>query len=510
MVEMGANNLRLCKRVNSGHLTAFLFYAILILSFHLSAQTNQGPSTVPEIIHALQAQQFDDALQLSDAALKKSPADKRLWALRGMAVSGKGDTTSALAAFEHSLALDPAYMPALEGAAQIDFQKNSPKTKKLLLAILAQRPGDPTSNAMLGFIEYREKDCKQAVENFQQGQAALVKQPSALAAYGFCMATLERYEESVPLFQQALDLDSQSQSLRIDLAIAEWKANRQQDALATLQPLLEAATPSEPAQLLAANIYETSNDTSHAVELLRKVILDDPKNVNAYLDFASLTFDHSSMQVGIDYLNAGLTQLPNEARLYLARGVLRAQLGQFREAADDFAKADHLDPHLSFPEVAQGLVASQEHKSADALNSFRVAAKAHPDDALTQYLLAEALSEEGKGQGTPEYTEELKAAGHAVRLDPKMVTAHDLLATIYLQNGDTEGALKESHAALAIDPKDQQAVYHLILALRKTGPKDEIPDLVRKLNELRAASASQGAQDKRFRLEEVVPGSAQH
>ncbi len=193
--------------------------------------------------------------------------------------------------------------------------------------------------------------------------------------------------------------------------------------------------------------------------------------MEAYLDFASLAFDHDSMQVGVDYLTAGLTQLPREPNLYLARGVLQAQLGRFPQAAADFAKANQLDPHLSFPKVAEGLVASQEHNSAQALSNFRAAAKARPDDALAQYLLAEALSEKSDAQGSADYKEDVAAAERATRLDPHMVAAHDLLATVYLRDNQLQKAVQQCRAALAADPSDQQAVYHLILALRKTNAK---------------------------------------
>jgi tetratricopeptide (TPR) repeat protein len=177
-------------------------------------------------------------------------------------------------------------------------------------------------------------------------------------------------------------------------------------------------------------------------------------------------------------------------------------LGHFPEAAEDFAKADELDPHLSFPKVAQGLVASQEHHSAQALSNFRAAAKAHPDDALAQYLLAEALSEESDAEDSIAYKEEVAAAERAARLDPHMVAARDLLATAYLRNNQPQKAIQECRAALATDPADQQAVYHLILALRKAGSKEEIPDLLKRLNQLRSATP-QGSQSKRFRLQEV-------
>ncbi len=51
-----------------------------------------------------------------------TPEDKRLWTLRGMALSGSGSTAEALSSFKHALSLDPHYLPALEGAAQAAFR----------------------------------------------------------------------------------------------------------------------------------------------------------------------------------------------------------------------------------------------------------------------------------------------------------------------------------------------------------------------------------------------------
>jgi tetratricopeptide (TPR) repeat protein len=112
--------------------------------------------------------------------------------------------------------------------------------------------------------------------------------------------------------------------------------------------------------------------------------------------------------------------------------------------------------------------------------------------------------------GSPEYEEEVKAATRAVQLDPRLVAAHDLLSSIYFENGRTDQAIKQSRDALALDPTDQQAVYHLILALRKTDQKDEVPALLKRLVELRAnAKSDQTTSNKRYRLyEPQAPAAA--
>src|ERR1700722_1110702 len=96
------------QRRMKAHQAAFLIWSTLC-----AAMANAQTSSVGPIVAAVQNHQFDEALTLSDAALKQAPQDIRLWALRGMAYSGKNESAPALQSFEHALTLDPAYLPAL-------------------------------------------------------------------------------------------------------------------------------------------------------------------------------------------------------------------------------------------------------------------------------------------------------------------------------------------------------------------------------------------------------------
>jgi tetratricopeptide (TPR) repeat protein len=467
------------------------------------AQKQPARDEIGPISNALRSHDFAQALSLSKTALATRPADYRIWTLRGMATSGMGDLPQALTAYQHALKLAPDYLPALEGAAQSEFQLGHESARPLLLKILAQRPDDPTSHALLGVLEYRNKNCDGAVSHFKKAAGVIASQPEALTKYGLCLATSGHSDDAMAIFAQVLALEPAKARARYNLALAQWDAHHPEDAMKTLQPLLDSTPADGDALALTADIFESESDTPHAVEALRKAILANPKNVEPYLQFAALSYDHSSPQVGIDILNAGLTQLPQEPKLYLVRGILLTQLGEFPRAADDFEAASRFDPQLSFLGEAKGLVRSQQHRSAEALAEFRDAAKAHPNDAYAQYLLAEALQGEGKPAGSPENNEEVEAAARAVKLDPNLVAARDLLGSHYLEYGQLELAIEQSRAALALDPNDQQAVFHLVLALRKTDRKGEVPALLKRLVELRAnANADQKAR-KRYGLYET-------
>jgi tetratricopeptide (TPR) repeat protein len=486
------------------------WFCLLMLGGQLGyAQGQAAQEEVARISDALRSGNFEQASALSQAALAKRPGDVRIWTLRGMAVAGAGDLPMALSAYRHALSLVPTYLPALEGAAQSEFQMGHEAARPFVLKVLAQRPEDPTSHAMLGVLDYKKGNCADAITHFEKAAAVIGNQPKALTEYGVCLVAVKRDQDAPSIFAQALALDPANSEARYNLALAQWNAHDEKAALVTLQPLLESAPIDENASILDAEILESQGDTSHAVELLRKLILANPKDVDAYLEMAMLSYDHASPQVGIDILNAGLTKLPREPRLYLVRGILLTQLGDFTGAADDFETAGRIDPDLSFLGAAEGLVDSQQHKSGEALAQFRAAVKAHPNDAYSQYLLAEALLEGGNREGSPEYEEEVGAARRAVQLDPRLVAAHDLLSSIYLENGHQELAIEQSREAIALDSTDQQAVYHLIQALRKTDQKDQVPALLKRLVELRAnAKSDQTTSTKRYRLYETPAPAA--
>jgi len=474
----------------------------------LSARCQTAQDPAAPIVAALRTRDFAQALSLSEAALAAHPRDYRIWTLRGMATAGTGSLPRALTAYQHALQLEPTYLPALEGAAQTEMQMGQDATP-LLEKILAQRPDDPATHALLGVLDYRKHDCSAAIDQFGQAAAAIGHQPEALSDEGACFSALQRNDDAVAAFRDALALDPSNDVARYNLALAQFDAQQGADALTTLDPLT-SATPAHPDALaLAAEIHEAQGDTPQAVTLLRAALLAAPRDLDAYLQFATLCFDHASPKVGVDILNAGIGQLPREPRLYLVRGVLLAQMGEFTRAGDDFDAASRLDPQLQFLGDAQGLVQSQEHNQEQALAHFRAAVREHPKDAYGYYLLAEALSAEGKPEGSPTYSEEISAAKTAVRLDSTLVAARDLLSAAYYASGHMDEVIEQSRAALATNPSDEQAVYHLMLALRKQGHDDEARALVQQLVQLRAHSHVNDAPARHYQLyEESSPGVA--
>jgi len=214
----------------------------------------------------------------------------------------------------------------------MEYEAGGAGAVPLLQHVLRLRPNDPTSHAMLAVLAYQKSDCAGAVQHFAQSGSLVESQPGALQQYGACLVKLKQMNQAITIFQKALNQNSADSHLRYQLAAVQLMAEHSKDAIDTLAPLLQAGSVDARTLQLAAEAYEASGDTPNAVRVLRQAIVTDPRDVDLYLDFANISLDHQSFQVGIDVINSGLSLQPAVAALYVARGVLHVQLAQYDDA----------------------------------------------------------------------------------------------------------------------------------------------------------------------------------
>jgi tetratricopeptide (TPR) repeat protein len=476
-------------------------WALLLLLLQSGVVAQTPNERVQSITAALQVREFGKALESAQSALKGSPNNAQLWTLQGLAYAGKGESKSALASYQHALKISPDYLPALEGAAQIEYEAGSTEAIPLLDHVLMVRPNDVTSHAMIAVLDEKSGDCTTAVSHFSKAGHMLDSQPAALQGYGVCLLELKQYDDAIRVFTQLMASQPNNARCRRALAAVQLAAEKPQDALTTLQPLL-ASDPDVSTMRLAAAAYEANKDTPNAVKTLRDAIVKDPLQTALYADFAELAMDHQSFQTGVDMIDAGLKLQPNAAQLHVARGVLYVQLAEYDKAEADFEKAEELDPKQGMTAAAQSMLAEEQNQSDPqrALATVRAKLVKQPGEAFLWYLQAAILSQNSAEPGTVEFKQGLDSAKRAVTLQPSLTAAHNVLAKYYLDSGQNELAAKECRVVLEKDPSDQSALYHLVIALRKTNKQAEIPDLLKRLASARQEATRVEGERNRYKL----------
>lgn len=477
-------------------------WAFLIVGCFPAFAQQQPSSSVAEIVGQLRQGNNQEALSLAQQALSTDSEDCQLLSLQALALTGLAQPDAALRSFRKALTKCPAYLPALEGAAQIAYAQSSPMARPLLKRILALQPNNILAHAMLASALRKEGNCNDAESHFEASRSLFANQPHLQQDYGYCLVQTGSFDAARKEYSKLL-VSKPSDNIRYDVALLQWKTHANDDALATLAPLVGSGQ-NEAALTLASRIHEEKGETPQAVELLRSAIVLSPEDVDNYLKFADIAFVHKSFDVGIDMLNAGLKRLPDSAALYLARGVLEVQISKFNVAIADFEQAHRLDPKLSFADDAMGLMQSQQHKDAASLAFFKEKVKLHPDDPFLLYLLAEQLSQGPQESEGTNHVEAIAAAKRATALDPNYQPAHDLLAVLYLRANQPQLAIKQAELALTADPNDQTALYEEIMAKRRMGDVEEVRALTARLNALRAENVRREQAVDRYRLQDEV------
>jgi tetratricopeptide (TPR) repeat protein len=474
---------------------------LVILTSTLLTQGQQATSPVALVEDFIRARQYDEAVEFTQRQLRIRPNDFHMWTLQGIAFSLEGRSKDAVGAFDKALQLSPGYAPALKGEVEVLYTAGDKRAIPLLQRILQADSSDATAHEMLATLYGKQGDCSKALEHFAPIQEVIDNDPTALTEEGYCLAQLQRYEEAAPVFEKLTTLLPDQDYPKYDLAVVLVSAKQFKAALDALAPQLAAAKRDPDVLSLAAEAYEALGNTPQAVSLLRQAIVLSPSVPNYYISFAEICLDHDSFQAGVDMMTVGLKFVSNNPAIYMSRGVLHAQLGEYEAAETDFRSAEKLDSGLSLSSYALDLSEMQRNNPDQALHQVQIQLKKDPQNALLDYLLAKLLMNQSPAADSSTFKQAMDSLQRAIKLKPDLADAHDLLADIYMTEGKYDLAIEQSRIALQYAPDDEAATYHLVIALRHAGHKEELPALVKHLSQLHQDALKKETDRKRFRLE---------
>ncbi len=442
---------------------------------------------------------YDAALSTLKLAITSYPLEPRLLTMEGLAYSLQGDDANALRALDEALRAAPGFAPALKAKAEILTREHRPEAVAVLMDLLKLNPGDTVAREMLALGQAQTGDCAGAISQFSELGPVLDRHPASLAREGGCFFLQGRFADATRVFAQASQLQPANADLLYDLALSQEKAGDSKAALATLAPLL-AGDADLDTLTLASDAAEAVGDTPQSVALMRRAIVLDPSLAESYVRFSELCMLHESYEAGIDMVSAGIARLPQSSSLYVARGMLYGGKGEYSRSEADFRTADTLDPTHGTGAFGVGLVQAQSNHPEEALSTARAALTAHPEDARLNFLVARLLVERGEQPGSKEFATALIAAQKAVNDLPDFVAGRDLLAKIYMLQGNMPLAIAECLAALKVDPNDESATYRLLSASRQVGDRATVKELSKRVAEQHQQARSDEAKRLRYRI----------
>jgi tetratricopeptide (TPR) repeat protein len=208
---------------------------------------------------------------------------------------------------------------------------------------------------------------------------------------GAALAAAGRYEEAIIEYKRALQLQPLPQ-IRLNLALAYYKAVRLREAVHELVPLHAADPGNLQIALLLGDCYFRLGDFKKTVELLEPLEPANPDNqALTYLLGMSLMRD-KQVQKGEILVNKILRN-GDSAAAHLMLGAARLEILDASGAVDELAAAVKLDPKLPMAHYLYGNALLTLGHREDAMENFRQELAIDPNEFGSNLYLGVMLNQ---------------------------------------------------------------------------------------------------------------------
>ena len=409
-----------------------------------------------------------DAVLQFQQALEIRPGNGEVLLALGSAYDGLHDPENAIRQYQLVLKTSPQSVTALlalgkallaEGryTTAITWLKNAnDEQAQLLLADAYDKNNEP-------------------VEAKQTLQAIIDRDPSQLQAHIQLGEVLQRQGDNgsaAQQFMEAMRLDPANEYASVSYLNSEVILQQFVTARPVASQLL-LKKPNDFSVVYVNGLIERNLGEDTAAEMhLREAVKLDPDSYEAQYSLGFVLEKLGEPAQAVEHLQAAVRLKPHatEARFQLGR-VLRS-LGKREEAQAQFAilqqeKQDEAQRAQAADLAKSGGQAFQAGDVPKAIDLYREAIKADPDNSFYYYSLALALDRKGDVQA------EQAALQDSVKHNARFAAAHNQLGYLEMQSGNLAAAEAQFKTSVVIDSQFAEAENNLGVLYGKLGRQAE-------------------------------------
>ncbi|MDR3772517.1 MAG: tetratricopeptide repeat protein [Terracidiphilus sp.] len=293
----------------------------------------------------------------------------------------------------------------------------------------------------------------------------------ANAHVGFLEARQEHYKEAVPFYRKALALNPAMPGLRLNQGLALFKSGALNEAVQTFTALLKSQPRSSPEALRLTTLIGLAHyglgEYKEAVPYLKEATAGDAQNLPFRLALAHSCLWSKQYQCVLDVYREILTLNAESAEADMLAGEALDEMKDSAGAAQQFRAAVKADPREPNVHFGLGYLLWGQLHYEEAAQEFQAELANNPDHAQALAYLADTDMRLSHPEAAPPLLEK------AIRIDPKIASAHLDLGILYSDAGRKDDALRELKIAEKLTPGDQNVHYRLGRFYQSMGRKDE-------------------------------------
>ncbi|MBI2945681.1 MAG: tetratricopeptide repeat protein [Candidatus Wallbacteria bacterium] len=401
------------------------------------------------------------------AVLRETPADARLLAELGDALSLQGRHTEAFDAYGRSVAARPDDLVLLLRIAELARGKG-----EKLLAESAFRqairldPANPQGHMSLAHVLASTDRASEAEHEYLAAARNPVWKAEALTHAARLAQARADLTSAEAHLRQAVETDPRSGPLRTELAQLLVRAGKQSEALAEFERAIDCSDTPWFVYPELADLLEGRGELDRAFELLRRGA-ERHHVAQLRVSLATRLRDRGRTAEAIPELRAALALEPTHPT---ARRDLAGSLRASRQTTAALAElSQHLRAHPEDPEACwlHGQLLEDTGQPDGAERAYRLSIEKQPANAPAQVLLGALLRRRGR---RPDGTACLK---RAIESDPNASWAHLAYGTALREDGNLPGAIASFREATRLDPSSAAAEEILGDTLLQAGRRQQ-------------------------------------
>jgi tetratricopeptide (TPR) repeat protein len=212
--------------------------------------------------------------------------------------------------------------------------------------------------------------------------------PEVLNEYARLLIQDREPQAAIALLAKAQRLAPNLAEVQLNLALAQERAGRTNEALRTCLNLLSNKSNNVPAHFAAARLLTAGGDWRAGADHLREVIQIQPADASAYIELANLLASHGQRQEGVQVLERAVQLIPHswEARYLL--GVEYGAQNRFNRAEAQFAEVVMAKPDFVLAHLNLGVSLAKQSRFDEALARFTETLRLDPSNRQAQQYVA--------------------------------------------------------------------------------------------------------------------------
>jgi len=429
-------------------------------------------------------QQFDEAVEVCQQALKVEPRFLPTYSTMGLAKQLQGKLDEAKFWYSKALHLKPDWVEvhanlgtvyvqqkqwqdALQAyQTALQFKPNQARIYQSLYTvwinlnqpeaaneawyqalILEPQCVSPQEYMDFGKTLIEKGKLDQALELYTKGVEIYPDWSHSYFSLGEAFSRKQQWEEAIAAYHQAINLDPNSNLIYQGLADALVQQKKWEEAIANYQKAIELNPNFAWTYHQLGNALSEQERWEEATVAYDQGIALNPKFFGSYYKLGEICSKTGKLTEAVDWYRQAIEINPDGFWLHFTLGNALFETQQFDAALVAYQQAIELEPNIDwlYPQVGKILTAKKQWDQA--IHAYYKAVELNPNNLWLLEQLAETLIEQ------QEIETAISVYQNSLKLEPKADILHYNLANLYNSKGQLDNAATSYQTAINLNSK---------------------------------------------------------